>query len=199
MTDLRARERNDPEQDDPAVDLIEEGRVVGIVYPDEGATFAEFYSDDEGQPWAFDTGDLQRALDTAVAILGAGDEDPDPGASGIDPVEALAMEFDPLAAHRGPEDEGFYPPATVSRLLARCADLGLAIVYLEGVDLTREEVTPVAGHRVDLEEANQGQPWSLFQAECNTQARALLEKWPRRPGFAISVEVQDRSGERFVL
>ncbi|NIP79259.1 MAG: hypothetical protein GWM90_08630, partial [Gemmatimonadetes bacterium] len=79
------------------------------------------------------------------------------------------------------------------------SQLGLAMVYLEGVELTGEGADPVPGHRADLGETNAGGPFPLFQAECNTQAAALLERWPQRPGFAVALEVQDAEGERFVL
>lgn len=197
MSDLHARERHDPEWGGLVVDLIEEDRVVGLVYEDGGTLFAEFHPDEEGGPWVFEAADLQRALDTAAAMLGVDAEEA--GEGGIDPVEAMAAEFDPAAAHRGPEDEGFYPLGVAARMLARCGDLGLAMVYLEGADLRGGELAPLAGHQADLGEANEGQPWALFRAECNTQARALLERWPRRPDFVVAVEVQDASGERFVL
>jgi hypothetical protein len=197
VSDLHARERHDAEWGGLVVDLVEEGRVVGLVYEEDGSLFAEFHPDDDGEPWVFEAADLHRALDTAAAMLGIGDGDGD--ASDLDPVEAIAAEFDPAAVLRGPEDEGFYPLPVVARMLARCTDLGLAMVFLEGAEIRGGEATPVSGHKSDLGEANEGQPWALFMAECNTQARALLERWPRHPGFAIAVEVQDSSGERFVL
>jgi len=201
MSDLHARDRQDSEEDGPVVDLIEEDRIVGIAYVEGGSVYAEFYPDDEGNPWAFDTSDLQRTLDMAAVMLGADAEDEPAGLSdaGPHPVDILALEFDALAARRGPEDEGFYPLQVAAGILARCGDLGLAMVFLEGVTLHAEGVDPIPGHKTDLASVNEGAPWALFQAECNTQARALLERWPRRPDFAISIEVQDADGERFVL
>ena len=201
MSDLHARDRRDPDLDAPVVDLIEEDRIVGVAYADDGAVYVEFYPDDEGNPWAFDTQDLQRTLDTAAAMLGADAEEQvgDPGVTGPHPVDVLALEFDALAARRGPEDEGFYPLPVAAGMLVRCGDLGLALVFLEGVTLHAESVDPLPGHKADLADINQGEPWALFQAECNTQARALLERWPRRPDLAVAIEVQDADGERFVL
>jgi hypothetical protein len=200
MSDLHARERHDPEWGGPVVDLVEDDRIVGIVYEEDGVVYAELHPDDDGNPWVFDTADLQRVLDTAAAMLGA-DEDAQGtlDGSGPHPVDILAMEFDALAAHRGPEDEGFYPLPVAARMLARCGDLGLAVVYLEGIQVSGGSTSSVPGHRADLGETNEGQPWALFRAECNTQARSLLERWPRRPEFAVAMEVQDATGERFVL
>jgi hypothetical protein len=198
VSDLHARERHDADWGGLVVDLVEEDRVVGLVYEEEGSLFAEFHPDDDGEPWVFEAADLQRALDTAAAMLGVDAADGGAGPE-LDPIESLAAEFDHAAALRGPEDEGFYPLPVVARMLARCADLDLAMVFLEGVEVRGGEATPSSGHKSELGEANDGQPWALFLAECNTQARALLERWPNRPGFAIAVEVQDPSGERFVL
>ena len=70
MSDLRARERHDPEWGATVADLVEDDRVVGIVYASEGGVYAEFYADaDDGAPWVFEVADLQRALDTAAAMV----------------------------------------------------------------------------------------------------------------------------------
>ncbi|MBU1865837.1 MAG: hypothetical protein KKE89_05430 [Actinobacteria bacterium] len=201
MSDLHARDRHDPEWDGSVVDLIEEERVVGIVYRDESGLFAEFYPDDEGNPWAFEVADLQRVLDVAAAMLG---EEPAAvaaplGEAGQHPVDAVAMQFDAAAMWRGPEDEGFYPPQVAARILGLCSDLGLAVVFMEGVTVHAGGVDPVPGHKAELGKTNSGGPFALFQAECNTQAAALLEHWPRRPDFGIALEVQDGEGEQFVL
>lgn len=201
MSDLHAKERHDPEWGGPVADLIEEDRVVGIAYHEEGGLLAEFFPDEDGNPWVFEAADLQRALDTAAAMLGPEEAAPATtlGIEGQHPVDVLAMQFDPLAMRRGPEDEGFYPLQVAAGILAACAQLGLAVVYLEGVTVSAEGVEPIAGHKAELGKTNAGGPFALFQAECNTQAAALMEHWPRRGDFGVSIEVQDASGEQFVL
>ena len=200
MTDLHAKERHDAEWGGLVVDLIESERLVGIAYEDAGGVFVEFFPDDEGNPWVFDTAELQRVIDTAAAMLGADEEAAVAvGEEGQHPVDTLAMQFDNLVIRRGPEDEGFYPIPVTAAILGRCADLGLAVVYLEGVTVHAEGVEPVPGHKSEIGDNNAGAPFALFQAECNTQAAALLERWPRRPDFGVSIEVQDAEGERFVL
>ncbi len=202
MSDLHAKERQDPDGDGTVVDLIEEDRVVGIAYLDDGGLYAEFYPDDEGEPWAFEAADLHRTLDVAAAMLGA-DE---PEAIGVvagepdqHPVDALAMEFDATAMWRGPEDEGFYPLQVAARILSACSELGLAVVFMEGVTVHAGGVDPLPGHKAELGKNNAGGPFALFRAECNIQAAALLEHWPRRSDFGIALEVQDAEGEQFVL
>ena len=201
MSDLFARERHDPEWSGVVADLIEGERAVGIVYADDGVTYAEFYPDEDQAPWVFDSADLQRVLDTAVAMVTASPE-PAPGTAevaGADPVTALAAQFDPLAARRGPEDEGFYPLPVAARLLGACSALGLAVVSIEGFTLHPGWENAVAGCRSDLGAAYEGEPWGAFLAGCNTQATALLERWPRRANFAVTFEIQDQAGEQYVL
>jgi hypothetical protein len=199
MSDLHAR---DHEHDgEPIVELIEEGRLVGYAYLDDGQLFAEFLPDEEGDPWAFDMDDLQRILDAARAMLEP-EPEPDstaPGAGGEHPVDALAAEFDTGAVRRGEEDEGFYPVATVARIFDRCAELDLAVVSLEGFQVHPDWIEPVPGHSVDMGDAHDGEPWPTFKAGCHVQGMAVLEKWGRRPGLVVALEVGDRDGDRFVL
>jgi hypothetical protein len=202
MTDLRVREAPEGEWDMPVVELIEAGRVVGIAYLDDIELLAEFYPDTNGEPWSFDVADLQRALDTAQAMLLP--EGTDALEGGIDigdrhPVDVLAADFDDAAALRGEEDEGFYPRAAVAAIIRRSSELDLAVVSLEGVRVHEGWAEPLAGHAVDIGDAHDGDPWPAFKAGCNVFAGAVIERWPANDGFAIAVEVADRDGDRFVL
>ena len=198
MSDLTAR---DTEQDgEPLVELIEEGRLVGYVYLDDGAPLAEFLPDREGDPWAFDVDDLQRILDAARAILVPEEATPDaPALDGEHPVDVLATQFDGLAVRRGEEDEGFYPIDAVAAIFERCGALDLAVVSLEGFTVFPEYIEPAPGHAIDLGDAHDGEPWPTFKAGCHVQGLVVLEKWRRTPNLAIALEVCDREGDRFVL
>jgi hypothetical protein len=198
MSDLHARERIDAESGGLIVEFVEENRVVGMAYLEEDGLLAEFYTDEDGDPWVFEADDLLRALDTAAAMLGAAD-DTEETPEGDELIAILAAEFDPQAAGRGPEDEGFYPLDVVVRMVNRCGELDLAVASIEGLTLHTEGVTPVPGCSADLADAYQGEPWGVFQAGCNLQAISVLERWPRRPEMGVSIEIQDRSGERYVL
>lgn len=201
MSDLHAREASSAEWDQPVVELVEDGTVVGIVYVDEDVLYAEFSPDDEGDAWAFEVGDLQRVLDTAARmLLPEAAVEPAARPAGADhPVDVLAAEFDTRAIHRGEEDEGFYPPQIAARLVQRAEVLGLAVVSMEGCRIDDGEVTPVPGLSVDIGDAHDGEPWPTFLAGCNVQAMALLERWAREPRVAISIEVGDDEGERYLL
>lgn len=204
VTDLHAREIEDGDGDGPIVELVEEDRVVGLVYLDDGVSYAEFYTAEDGEVWAFDVADLQRVLDTARAMV-----DPEapfmlegsPTDGGDDPVDALAMRFDQAAAHRGEEDEGFYPPAVVASIIEACNEFDLAVVSLEGMTLDDEGVSVLSGHSADVGDAHAGEAWPVFRAGCNVHAEAILQRWAvgRDSQFVVAVEVADRDGERFVL
>lgn len=204
MTDLHAREIEPEDSDEPMVELVEEDRVVGVVYFEDGATYAEFYPDEEGDAWAFDVADLQKVLDTARAIV---DPDAPLVLDGLavptgedDPVDALATRFDDSAAFRGEEDEGFYPVTVVASIIEACNELDLAVVSLEGVTVQDHGVSPLLGHSAQIGEAHAGEVWPVFRAGCNVHAEAVLQRWAGRDSrFAVAIEVADRNGERFVL
>jgi hypothetical protein len=206
MSDLQARERVDPDWETPVVDLVEEGEVVGLVYSEEGQLLAEFYPDDDGEAHLFDVADLQRVFDAVAGMLsGKGEQSvrtpaiERPPSVGTSPVELLAAEFDRRAVRRGPEDEGFYPLDAAMTIVRRCGDLDLAVVSLDGFLISGESMRRASGCSADLGAAYRGEPWPTFIAGCNLQAQALLERWPRRTGLAVAFEVQDASGEVFVL
>lgn len=186
----------------PVVELVEDGRTVGIAYLDDIEVLVEFQPDEDGEAWTFDVGDLQIALDTARAMLVPDDADPldqRPDLGGDHPVDVLASEFDDAAARRGEEDEGFYPRPVVTRIIARAEELDLAVVSVEAVTLHEDWVEPIPGHSVDVAAAHEGDSWPAFKAGCNLLAASHLEKWHDRSGLAVSVEVADRDGDRFVL
>lgn len=202
MTDLHVREASDGDWDMEVVELVEEGRVVGIAYLDDMELFAEFIADDDGEPWAFDVSDLQRALDMARAMLSPEGTDAlvDRPELGDDhPVDLLATEFDAQAARRGDEDEGFYPVMVAINLLRRAAELDLAVVAIEGFTLDEVGLDPIGGSAIDLGDVHAGEPWAAFKAGCNLQAGTLLERWLGQNNTVVSIEVADRDGDRFVL
>jgi len=204
MSDLHAREATSDEWDGAVGELVEEDRVVGIVYLDGEVLYTEFAPDPDGDAWAFDVSDLQTALDIASAMLlpqGTSVllEEVDENEDGEHSVDRLATEFDGLAEHRGDEDEGFYPIEVAAQITRRCESLDLAVVSIEGFRLEGGFVRAVPGMAVDTGKAHDGEPWPVFLAGCNVQAMALLERWAREPGLILALEVGDADGERYVL
>lgn len=177
---------------------------MGVVYLDGAALFTEFSPDADGDPWAFEVADLQTALDSAAAmLLPEGTsllvEDTIDESDADHPVDRLATEFDELAAHRGAEDEGFYPLGVAVRIVRQSEALGLAVVSLEGLRLDGGDPYPIAGMSVDPGKAHDGEPWPIFLAGCNVQATAVLERWAREPKLVLALEVADSDGDRYVL
>jgi len=199
MADLIARESSRPDWDGPVVDLIEDDAVVGCVFVDEGQLLAEFYADDDGEPWIYEVADLQRVLDVAAAMLDVdlAESAPD-DADGIDPVDRLASEIDATAVRRGEEDEGFYPQPVARRIVAMCEALDLAVASLEGFEIRLGALERLTGYRADIASAHRGEPWALFRSGCNTQAAAVLEKWGGGE-VLVSIEIEDSDGEGYVL
>jgi hypothetical protein len=197
VTDLRARETTPPDWDGVVVELVEEDRVVGIAYLEDGTVMAEFYPDEDSEPWVFDVSDLQRVLDTAAAMLGI--DQPATEETSADAVDRLAEQFDSAAEFRGEGDEGFYPVPVALAITTQAEALGLAVVSIEGFTLAEGEPVPVSGLHTDIAAAHSGEAWPTFLAGCNVQARAQLERWVSRSGVVIALEVGDRDGERYVL
>jgi hypothetical protein len=201
--DLIARESTREDWDGPVIDLVEDGAVVGCVYTDEGELLAEFYSDEDADPWVFDVTELQKVLDVAVRMLEPEGERPPAAAeaedAGIDPIDQLASEFDATATRRGEEDEGFYPIGAARHLVGRCDQLDLAVVQVEGFRARAGELETISGYSTDFGKAHRGEPWPLYRAGCNTQAAATLEHWGRQDEILVALEVEDRNGEVYVL
>lgn len=200
MSDLHAVETEPEDWDGPVVELVEEDRVVGRAYLEDGVMLAEFFPDEDGETWAFEVADLQRVLDTAAAMLGLTDSEGDTTAVPQEhPVDRLATEFDAAASRRGAEDEGFYPVPVAGRMITACDALDLAMVNLEAFTVTHDDLVPVPGHAIAIGDAHAGEPWPTFIAGCNVQAQAVLERWISRGDLLVAVEVADRDGDRYVL
>jgi hypothetical protein len=197
VTDLRARETTRDDWDGVVVELVEEDRVVGVAYLDQGSVLAEFYPDEDGEPWVFDVADLQRVLDVAAGMLGV--EEPGPTTPAGEAIDLLAAEFDATAAHRGAEDEGFYPVPAALALTMRAEELGLAVVSIEGFTIDAGEPVAVPGYGSTPGDAHRGEAWPTFRAGCNAQARGQLERWAAKGGLVVAIEIADQSGETYVL
>lgn len=203
--------------DDPVVELWDDDEFVGQVYFDGVDVMTQIYPTPDGEPRVFEVAELLRVVELAAKVIEPDDAsdfadlrsalgvEPGDGDDGkavgddLGPVGVLADAFDDAAAHRGEEDEGFYPRTAAAAMVGRCNDLDLAVVNLEGFDLEDGYVEPAKGYAVDIGKAHRGEPWPTFRAGCNVQAEAVLEGWPVRPTFVIAVEIQDRDGEIFVM
>ena len=202
MSDLHARDSERDDWDGPVVELVEDGSIVGQAFVDAGELLVEFYADADGGLPLLAVPDLQRVLDTVTVMLGPDNEpllDEASPTAGQDPIELLAQGFDAEAAHRGPEDEGFFPLSVAARIVGACEQLDLAVTRVEAFDLVGGDVQAIPGHSGDLAKAHAGEPWAVFRAGCNVQAHAVMERWPNRTSLVVAIEITDRSSEEYVL
>lgn len=194
MGDLRIRETTRADWEGPVVEIWEDDQLVAQAWSDDQDVLVEVLSDAEGDPFLLDVPALIGALDTAARILGVAE----PAEDG-DPLDRLAEEFDHLAVHRGEEDEGFYPAQVAVPLIRRSELLGLAVVSITGFTMVAGEPTSAPGYSLRIADPPAGEPWATFRAGANLQAEAVVERWPRKPGFVVAFEVRDPTGEDYVL
>jgi hypothetical protein len=194
MGDLRIKEATRPDWEGPVVEIWEEDELVAQVWRDDEEVLVEVLSDADGDPFLLDVSALIGALDTAARILGVAEPEEDD-----DPLDRLAEEFDHLAVHRGEEDEGFYPPQVAVPLIRRSEQLGLAVVSVEGFTMVAGEPTATPGYALRIADPPGDEPWATFRAGANLQTEAVVERWPRKPGFVVAFEVRDSTGEDYVL
>ncbi len=205
--------------DDPVAELWDDDEFVGQVYFDGVDVMTQLYPTPDGEPRVLEVAELMRVLELAARVVTPDDGEElselrtalgtetgrkddardDEGSDDLGAVGVLADAFDDAAAHRGEEDEGFYPRDAVVAMVRRCNDLDLAVVHLEGFDMRDGSVEAARGYMVDIGKAHRGEPWPTFRAGCNIQAEAVLEGWPLRPSFVVAIEIEDRNGEIFVM
>lgn len=213
MLPLRIVETDRPEFDEPVVELWREDVFVGMVFWDGEDTIVQIYPDDDGDVHDLEVGDLIRVLDMAVRIVAppdAYDDDEEEYLQGYvatapegewdaeaPATNAVTAEFDSRVVYRADDGEGFYDRDTALELVARCAELGLAAVELDGFDLQGTQLThrPELGVYVD---APAGIDWSTRAAAANGQVRATLESWPAAPSLVAALVIQQADGESFI-
>ena len=195
---LQLREVTRPDWDGVVVEIREEGEPLGQVFADGPDLLVEWFSPAEGAP-VLEVSEVIRVLEVAAAILAPEPPGALPEPVGEDPIEILSDEFDAKATLRGAEDEGFFPTRVAAAILARCSDLGMAVVRLEGVRKSAGTTVAVPGCLAEIGEAHRGEQWPTFVAGCNVQADALLGRWARNAGLLLAIEVEDAGGEVFIL
>jgi hypothetical protein len=213
MLPLRIVETDRPEFDEPVVELWREDDFVGMVFWDGEETIVQIYPDDDGDVYDIEVGDLMAVLDTAIRIVtpadrfeedeeeylrsynaeapeGAWDED-------SEETNALTAEFDERVTYRTDDGEGFYDRETALELVARCEELGLAVVEMDGFDLQGSQLIhhPELGMYVN---APAGIDWSTRAAAANAQTRDALDAWPANPSLVAAFVIQQADGESFI-
>jgi hypothetical protein len=208
MLPIRLIETEREDFDGPIVELWRDDSFVGMVFWDGEVPVAQFYPDGDGDVHDLDVRELQLLLDTAMRIVDPtafdeemqelrsvaggeawGDEHP----ATVD----LLAEFDDLATFRTDDGEGLFTPTVGASFISRCAELDLAVVEMEGVDLVDDEVRTREG--LDLEVPMQPMmTWSEFRTFANTTAQRTLSEWPDDPSLVIAFVFQQPDGQTIV-
>jgi hypothetical protein len=214
MIPLRFVETDREGFDEPVVELWRDDEFVGMVFWDDEAVVVQIYPDTDGDVYDLAMSDLIRVLDMAEQIVTpeefrtapAGleiDEQQDFSDNGSDwsnehpATLALVGEFDPLAAHRSEDGEGFFPRQVASDFIVRCSELDLAVIEMEGFDLVDRELR--ARSNLVLTISLPGvTDWSTFRATANAVATETFVGWPERDTLVVAFVVQQPDGETFV-
>jgi hypothetical protein len=200
--------------DTPVVELWRDDEFVGMVFWDGETSIAQIYPDDDGDVKDLDIEDLFRALEFANQIvtpeeyrsgdfdelraaIAGGDEGGEGAYEYSNPgVVALLGEFDERVAYRNEDGEGYFPRPTAKEFVARCDELDLAVVEMEGFDLDLGELTPRPNLTFlarSLEET-----WESFRPNANRAAAARLAEWPGRETLVVAFVIQLEDGESVV-
>jgi len=201
------------ERDDFDGTIVEMWRgddFVGMVFWDGEVPIVQFYPDGSGDVQDLDVREIQGLLDTAVKIIdphayddelsdlrdavaeaaGAADE-LHPGTA------ALLAEFDERAVHRTEDGEGFFRRSDAGEFIAKCEELGLAVVEMEGFDLDGDTLS--SRPNLDLVVKPQKiMSWAEFSTYANATAADKLGVWPSRDSLVVAFVIQQPDSETIV-
>lgn len=217
MIPLRIVETDREGFDEPVVEIWMENEFVGMVFWDGSATVVQIYPAGDDDVHDLEVRDLFRVLEMAERIVdplafdqvdglvevgGARAqtkrEDEPEDWSDEDPATVdLLSEFDPLAAIRSDDGEGFFRRDDALSFVRRCQELRLAVVEMEAFDLVGEELKARPGLELVVGPQPVMSP-AEFQAHANATALDHLDGWPRRESLVVAFVVQQLDGETIV-
>jgi len=212
MIPLRLVEKEHDDFDEPVVELWRDNDFVGHIFWDDDLPVVQFHLDAEGDPFDLDLRDVQRILEMADQIVspdafsddelddlrGRIQEAAQNGEVVDDVVGTLAEEFDERAAFRNSDGEGFFPKPVALELVARCDDLDVAVVEMEGFDLENGALIPRPNLNL-LIRGSVGDQWQVFRPEANLRASSTMTDWPGRSTIVVAFVVQLPNGESVVM
>jgi hypothetical protein len=214
MIPLRIIESERDGFDEPVVELWRDDDFIGMVFWDGDLAVVQIYSDEDGDVFDLGAAELLRAVELAEAIVTpeefmmdnggmvaldrSPDVDEDDDWSQEHPATlALVGEFDPQAAHRNADGEGFFPLDVADEFIRRCDELDLAVVEMEGFDLEGPVLKPRPNLNLTVRVPGVDD-WSIFRPAANAMALDTLKDWPTRTTLVIAFVVQQPDGEAFV-
>ncbi len=210
MVPIRIIETERDDFEGPIVELWRDDDFIGMVFWDGESTIAQVYPDGAGDPHDLDVAEFQQLLDTALKIVDphAFDEDlTDLREAVAEAVEesddlhpataALLGEFDDQAVYRNEDGEGFFRKEVAEEFIAKCEELDLAVIEMEGFDLVGVTLMP----RPQLDLAITGKTamsWLEFRTYANTTVAEKLRIWPSRATLVIAFVIQQPDNESIV-
>jgi hypothetical protein len=213
MLPLRIVETDRADFEQPVVELWRGDEFVGMVFWDGEEAIVQIYPDDGGDVHDIAVEDLFRVVELATQIVMPEDQleaegdaflaavnaaAPDGSWDEEDPfTRTLTEEFDGEVVYRADDGEGFYDRETALALVARCDELGLAVVTMDGFDLEGAVLIPRPELSVAIA-APAALDWGVRVAAANAQIRDALEGWDTRPTLVAAFVVQQSDGETFV-
>ena len=197
MLPLRIVETDRPEFEEPVVELWRDDEFIGMVFWDGEESIVQIYPDSDGDVHDIETGDLFRVLDMAIRIVTPLDRQEVEEGDYLEAFNASVPEGEWDEVFRSEDGEGFYSRDTALELVARCEELGLAVIEADGFDLEGAVLIPRGELGVFID-APAGLDWNVRVAAANAQVRAALEAWPSRPSLVAAIVIQQPDGESFV-
>ena len=209
MIPIRLAETERDDFDGPIVEFWREDDFVGMVFWDGESPILQIYPDGAGEVQDLDVFELQQLLDTAVRMVDpAGDEDfadlkaavAEANAGDTDIHQAtvdLLAEFDPQAVFRTDDGEGFFPKNVAEAFVARCEELDLAVVEMEGLDLDGTRLLQRPNLILQVQPQSM-MTWPEFRTFANITAQDTLRVWPERDSLVVAFVFQQPDAETIV-
>ena len=216
MLPLRIIESEREEFDEPVVEIWRVDEFIGMVFWDDEIAVLQVYPDGDGDVHDLEMTELFRVLALAEAIVTPEEFRVEDGTFGgiefeVDPPDedadawddehpaavALVTSFDPQAVHRSTDGEGFFRRQTGFDFIAKCDELDLAVVEIEGFDYDGLVLKPRPQLILGVSLPGMDN-WQVFRPAANALAQDTLSDWPSRSTLVVAFVVQQPDGETFV-
>jgi hypothetical protein len=199
------------ERDDfqgPVVEFWRGDDFIGMAFFDGETPIIQIYPSSDGDVHDLDIHEIQGLLDMAVRMVDplAFDEGMEALREELQAPEdsgehlattALLAEFDSQAMHRTDDGEGFFSKEVAGRFIAKCEELDLAVVEMEGMDFVGGRLVPRPG--LDLVITPQSMmSWPEFRTYANATAQDNLRSWTARSSVIFAFVFQQPDAETIV-
>jgi hypothetical protein len=208
MIPIRLIETEREDFEGPIVELWRDDDFIGMVFYDGTTPIVQIYPDPNGDVYDLDIAELQLLLDTAVRIVDPEGVDDDLAElreaaqkqawGGEHPSTAeLLADYDDRVTHRTSDGEGFFDRGTAETFIAKCEELDLAVVEMDGFHYTDGQLSPGIGLELAVTPQSM-MTWSEFRSYANATAAQTLSNWPRDDTLVVAFVFQQPDSEIIV-